>query len=73
MDYKKLIADKLSKSIELETSQIEDMLEIPAKAEMGDLVAAELTPHQRPWTKQVRCSDGIGGLGVVCDVGGGHW
>ncbi|MBN2878046.1 MAG: arginine--tRNA ligase [Clostridia bacterium] len=36
MDYKKLIADKLSKSIELETSQIEDMLEIPAKAEMGD-------------------------------------
>jgi len=36
MDYKKLIADKLSKSIELETSQIEDMLEVPAKAEMGD-------------------------------------
>ena len=36
MDYKQAIAEKLSKNIELEKSQIEDMLEIPAKAELGD-------------------------------------
>ena len=36
MDYKKLIAEKLSDLIELSSEKIEDMLEIPAKSEMGD-------------------------------------
>ena len=36
MDYKKLIAKKLSKLIETEAGLIEAMLEIPAKSEMGD-------------------------------------
>ncbi|MEX1377659.1 MAG: arginine--tRNA ligase [Eubacteriales bacterium] len=36
MDYKKLIAGKLSDLIELSNEEIEEMLEIPSKAEMGD-------------------------------------
>ena len=36
MEYKQLIADKLSKIIELDAAEIETMLEIPAKSEMGD-------------------------------------
>lgn len=36
MEYTQLIAEKLAKSIDLETSEIEAMLEVPAKSEMGD-------------------------------------
>lgn len=36
MEYKQLIANKLSTIIDLDIGQIEEMLEVPTKAEMGD-------------------------------------
>ncbi len=36
MEYKQIITEKLSKIIDIDSAEIEDMLEVPAKSEMGD-------------------------------------
>ena len=36
MDYKKKIAELLSKEVELEVNDLEQLIEIPPRAEMGD-------------------------------------
>ncbi len=50
MDYKKLVAERIKEHVDLELENIEKLIEIPPKPEMGDF-AFPLLPISKGYEK----------------------